>query len=99
MSYMFYSASAFNQNLCSWAQTFPYNKAVGIFALLNCTFTVGPVSEKCGLFCASECSIGLNQCFANKAELKQAIDEYAAKDCANVPNCTLGGGTHGVFPT
>ena len=50
MSYMFYLASAFNQNLCSWARTFSYNKAVGIFALSNCTFTVGPVSEKCGLF-------------------------------------------------
>ena len=29
--------------------------------------------------------------FCEQAELKQAIDEYAAKDCANVPNCALGG--------
>ncbi|KAL3781519.1 hypothetical protein ACHAW5_000735 [Stephanodiscus triporus] len=33
----------------------------------------------------------VNPCFAGKAELKKAVDEYLAQDCPKNPNCTAGG--------
>ena len=38
----------------------------------------------------STTSLAASPCFVNKDELQQAIGEYAAQDCANKPDCTLG---------
>jgi len=91
MNGMFFYATSFNHNLCSWAETFPYDSATEIFALSNCAFTVDPVSASGGPFCASDCDVGSNPCFANRDKLKLAVGEYMRQNCPNDPNCTLGG--------
>jgi len=52
MNYMFYRASAFNQNLCAWKDNFPYSNAVDIFGVSGCTYESVPVESDQGPFCA-----------------------------------------------
>jgi hypothetical protein len=53
MSWMFGYATAFNQDLCPWADKFPYNSASEIFTGSCCTFGGTPQSDQRGPFCAS----------------------------------------------
>jgi len=53
MSGMFMRASAFNQDLCAWADIFPYSSASDIFSESGCTFQGTPQSDQQGPFCAS----------------------------------------------
>ena len=55
MSYMFNYASSFNQDLCSWQDNFPYNRAFGIFLDSGCTYQDTPTQVQNGPFCASDC--------------------------------------------
>jgi surface protein len=59
MSYMFdyayAGAGSFNQDLCKWANKFPYNKALDIFWNTKCKYKSEPVRENGGPFCASDC--------------------------------------------
>jgi len=56
MEYMFKDASAFNQDLCAWNDTFPYDDASDIFSGSGCTFQDDPNEQQGGPFCASSCS-------------------------------------------
>ena len=57
MSYMFWGASSFNQDLCSWQDTFVYNRAAEIFYNSGCTINNQPREFQKGPFCASDCGI------------------------------------------
>ena len=54
---MFYGATSFNQDLCAWRETFPYNAAryLGTFEKTACTFGETPQFAAKGPFCASDC--------------------------------------------
>ena len=58
MNDMFYNATAYNQDLCKWGlgDSFPYDRAGGIFLKSGCTYTDMPREKKGGPFCASNCS-------------------------------------------
>ena len=55
MSGMFKGASNFNQDLCSWRDSFPYTEAVDIFFNSSCTYQDAPNETQKGPFCASDC--------------------------------------------
>jgi len=55
MAYMFYNAKAFNKDLCSWQDSFPYTNAVSIFTNSNCIYQDTPNETLKGPFCASNC--------------------------------------------
>jgi len=54
---MFASASSFNQDLCSWQDSFPYATAIArnIFTNSGCTYQKTPQEAQKGPFCASDC--------------------------------------------
>jgi hypothetical protein len=52
---MFEMASSFNQNLCKWADKFPYGSAGYVFYKTKCEYKSEPVRENGGPFCASDC--------------------------------------------
>ena len=50
------SSRSFNQNLCKWKDTFPYDHGKNIFKGSGCAFVDGPPLKKLGgPFCASDC--------------------------------------------
>ena len=49
--------STFNQDLCAWADKFPYGQAFKIFNNSACTFQETPQEDWRGPFCASNCTI------------------------------------------
>ena len=55
MTDMFDDATAFNQNLCAWGETFSYDSADDIFLKSGCTFQDTPREDTKGPFCASDC--------------------------------------------
>jgi len=55
MTEMFYGATSFNQDLCTWRDSFPYTKAGNIFFDSNCTYQDTPNATQKGPFCASDC--------------------------------------------
>jgi len=56
MSRMFYGATSFNNDLCSWQDSFPYiGYKIDIFANSNCTYQDTPNETLKGPFCASDC--------------------------------------------
>jgi len=66
MSYMFRDATAFNGDLCSWQDTFPYttgntyniftgSNGFDIFLDFGCTYQDDPQAAQKGPFCASDC--------------------------------------------
>jgi hypothetical protein len=57
MRFMFDDAGSFNQDLCAWSDTFPYDSATVIFGNSGCTYTGDPIeaSIPMGPFCASNC--------------------------------------------
>jgi len=55
MDLMFWGASSFNQDLCSWRDSFPYTEAKDIFIDSNCTYQDTPDETQKGPFCASDC--------------------------------------------
>jgi len=56
MDYMFKDATSFNQNLCSWQDSFPYTAYIdSIFTNSNCTYQDTPDETQNGPFCASDC--------------------------------------------
>ena len=58
---------SFNQNLCKWKDTFPYDHAKNIFKGSGCAFVDGPPLKKLGgPFCASDCG-GLADTFPTYA--------------------------------
>jgi hypothetical protein len=59
MSNMFYEATAFNQDLCAWRDSFPYNKATSIFEDSGCTWKTRPDIITKSPFCASTCEVSL----------------------------------------
>lgn len=52
---MLYYVTSFNQNLCAWKDTLPYNNAIEIFGGSGCTFKDNPIEQQ-GPFCAFSCS-------------------------------------------
>ena len=56
MQYMFNGAESFNQDLCAWGDTFPYDSARFIFANSGCTNQDDPQEDQKGPFCASDCN-------------------------------------------
>jgi hypothetical protein len=56
MSWMFWGATSFSQNLCAWKDNFPYSKAAYIFVNSGCSYKVTPSSATKGPFCASACN-------------------------------------------
>ena len=48
-------AYSFNQDLCSWQDSFPYNNAGNIFYSAGCTYQDTPNEVQKGPFCASNC--------------------------------------------
>jgi len=58
---------SFNQNLCKWKDTFPYDHSKNIFKGSGCTYSDGPPLKKLGgPFCASDCG-GLADTFPTYA--------------------------------
>jgi len=57
MRYMFKGATSFNQDLCAWQDSFPYNTAdtFAIFLDSGCTYQDTPQEDQNGPFCASDC--------------------------------------------
>jgi len=55
--YMFKGATSFNQDLCAWQDSFPYNTAdtFAIFLGSGCTYQDTPQEDQNGPFCASDC--------------------------------------------
>ena len=53
MTYMFWDATSFNQDLCAWTDTFPYHNAYCIFLEYACTYQDNPQFDRSGPFCAS----------------------------------------------
>jgi hypothetical protein len=56
MNHMFADAISFNQNLCAWAENFPYTYAFFIFGRSGCTYQSTPQVGQGGPFCASDCN-------------------------------------------
>jgi len=50
---MFSGANAFNQDLCAWADIFPYSSSSNIFTNSGCAFDGTPQLDQRGPFCAS----------------------------------------------
>jgi len=57
MAFMFEGASSFNQDLCAWQDSFPYNDAdnIDIFTGSGCTYQDTPNETLKGPFCAFDC--------------------------------------------
>jgi len=55
MNDMFFDATSFDRNLCTWGNNFPFDNAIGIFESSGCTFQDDPQLERRGPFCASSC--------------------------------------------
>ena len=62
---MFEGATSFNQNLCAWGETFPYdpeysgfeyNVVNDMFSDSGCAYQDAPQEDTKGPFCASDCS-------------------------------------------
>ena len=50
----FNNATMFNQDLCGWSDTFPYDSASNVFVNSGCKHQETPVNQS-GPFCASNC--------------------------------------------
>eukprot|EP00577_Skeletonema_sp_RCC1716_P026256 CAMPEP_0113415798 /NCGR_PEP_ID=MMETSP0013_2-20120614/24771_1 /TAXON_ID=2843 ORGANISM="Skeletonema costatum, Strain 1716" /NCGR_SAMPLE_ID=MMETSP0013_2 /ASSEMBLY_ACC=CAM_ASM_000158 /LENGTH=157 /DNA_ID=CAMNT_0000302803 /DNA_START=1 /DNA_END=474 /DNA_ORIENTATION=+ /assembly_acc=CAM_ASM_000158 len=99
---MFWEASSFNQNLCSWKDNFPYDNADVIFSCSGCTYQGEPQVEQQGPFCDSSCTNNGSTSTTSTSKLGEWQQCSNSKQCNNqccsgkysdgVLNCTPVGG-------
>ncbi|EJK49253.1 hypothetical protein THAOC_31893 [Thalassiosira oceanica] len=86
MSYMFYDATAFNQDLCHFGDNFSQKTVTLMFYDSACSNKNEPSSAS-GPWCAVTTCPPQRHMFTKKAELATAMGDYVSQGCPNGPNC------------